>query len=179
MDSGASDCLTQDRNIIKQFKDVKPSEINTADATSTGCCIESEGLMDIQTANGEWLTIKILYVPNALGTIISTTFIAANNPHFTSWNQMSHTDTGQAQIIFFHRHESRPYVTVNMYQHNNCWYLDQSYLETVYRVRGRTNRILAQYNQTTTINSLTKAAEYELWHQRLLHSGQICMWISM
>ena len=131
MDSGASDCITPDKHLLKHFRHVKPREINTADVTSTGCRIEGEGLMDIQTSNGEWLTIKALYVPNASGTIISPTFIAKNDPHFTSWNQMSHTDSGQAKIVFFHRHEYRPHVTINMYQMNNCWYLDQSYLDTI------------------------------------------------
>ena len=175
MDSGASDCITPDKNLIKHFRHVKPREINTADATSTGCRIEGEGLMDIQTATGDWLTIKILYVPNASGTIISPTSIAANDPHFTSWNQLSHTDTGQAQIIFFHRHEYHPNVTMTMYQMNNCWYLNQSYLDTVHRVRGRMNHITCNNDHEITINSLTKAAEYELWHQRLIHPGHTCM----
>ena len=56
--------------------------------------------MDIKTANGEWLTVKTLYVPNASGTIILPTFIAMDNCNFTSWHQMSHTDTGTAKIIF-------------------------------------------------------------------------------
>ena len=175
MDSGASDCITHDKNLIKHFKHVKPRNINTADATSTNCRIEGEGFMDIQTASGDWLTVKVLYVPNASGTIISPTFIAANDPHFTSWNQMSHTDTGQAQIIFFHRYEYRPHITMNMYQMNNCWYLDQSYLNTVHRVRGYSNNYHFDYDSDTTANSLTRAAEYELWHQRLLHPGQTCM----
>ena len=101
MDSGASDCITLDKHLLKQFRHVKPRSLNTADVTSTEWRIEGEGLMDIQTATGDWLTIKTLYFPNASGTIISPTFIAANDPHFTSWNQLSHTDPGTAQIIFF------------------------------------------------------------------------------
>ena len=174
MDSGASDCITPDKNLINQFRYVKPRGINTADATSTGCRIEGEGLMDIQTAAGDWLTVKMLYVPNASGTIISPTFIAANDPHFTSWTQISHTDTGQSQIMFFNRHEYCPHVIMNN-QMNNCWYLNQSYLDTIYRVRGRSNKVMDSHLHTTTINNLTKPAEYELWHQRLLHPGNTCM----
>ena len=174
MDSGASDCITPDKNLLKHFRHVKPRNINTADATSTGCRIEGEGLMDIQTATGDWLSVKTLYVPNASGTIISPTFIAANDSHFTSWNQMSHTDTGQAQIIFFHRHEYRPHVSFNMYQLHNCWYLDQGYLDTVHRVKGRVN-VMSITDSFPTVNSLSKQAEFELWHQRLLHPGQTCM----
>ena len=61
-----------------------------------------------------------LNVPNSSGTIIPPTFIAKNDPHFTSWNQMSHTDTGTAQIIFFNKHEYRPQISLHMYQFNNC-----------------------------------------------------------
>ena len=36
--------------------------------------------------------------------------------------------------------------------------------------------ILTSFNDTvTSINSLTKKAEYELWHQCLIHPGQTCM----
>ena len=96
--------------------------------------------------------------------------------HFTSWNQLSHTDTGTAQIVFFHRHEYRPNVTINMYQRNNCWYIDQSYLETVRRVRGYNFIQPPDYHkENTLINSLNKAAEYKVWHQRLLHPSHTCM----
>ena len=88
---------------------------------------------------------------------------------------MSHTDTGQAQIIFFHWHEYCPHVTANMYQMNNCWYLNQSYLETVYRVWGCINKIFHHLDNYTTINSLIKASEYKLWHQQLLYPGHTCM----
>lgn len=175
MDSGASDCITPDKNLLKQFRHVKPRAIDTADATSTGCRIEGEGFLDLQTSTGDWLTVKALYVPNASGTIISPTFIALNAPHFTSWQQMSHTDTGQAQIIFFHRHEYRPHVKFNMYQLNNCWYLDQSYVDTIHRVKGRNNIVWASQEPNPTIHSVSKRAEYELWHQRLLHPGKTCM----
>ena len=176
MDSGASDCITNDKNLLKHYRNVKSRQVDTADATSTGCKIEGEGFMDIMTSNGEWLTIKTLYVPNASGTIVSPTYIAKESDHFTSWNQLSHTDTGTAQIVFFHRHEYRPKVTIDMYQRNNCWYIDQSYLATVRRVKGHNFIQPPEYHtDNTLINSLNKAAEYEVWHQRLLHPGHSCM----
>ena len=176
MDSGASDCITADKTILKHFRNVKARKINTADINSQDCKIEGEGYMDLKTSNGEWLTIKTLYVPNASGTIISPTFIARDNPNFTSWHQMSHTDTGNAKIIFFHRQEYRPEVSLHMYLDNNCWYLDQSYLDTVRRAKGF-NKVPLDiiHHRETFINSLNKAAEYELWHQRLLHPGQSCL----
>ncbi len=88
---------------------------------------------------------------------------------------MSHTDTRQAQIIFFHRHEHCPNITMNMYQMNNCWYLEQSYLDTIHRVEGCNNMILCSSNPDPTFNSITKQAEYESWHQYLLHPGKSCM----
>ena len=176
MDSGASDCITNDRNVLKQYRNVKSRHIDTADATSTGCRIEGEGFMDILTSSGDWLTIKTLYVPNASGTIISPTYIAKENKNFTSWHQLSHTDTGTAQIEFFHRHEYRPNVIIHMYQHNNCWYIDQSYLATVRRVKGYNRINPPEYtDDKVLINSLNKTAEYEIWHQRLLHPGHTCM----
>ena len=53
MDSGASDCITPDKHLLKQFRHVKPRSLNTADVTSTEWRIEGEGLMDIQTATGD------------------------------------------------------------------------------------------------------------------------------
>jgi len=53
MDSGASDCITPDRNLLKHFTYVKLQDINTADVTSDGCRIEGEGYMDIQTSTGD------------------------------------------------------------------------------------------------------------------------------
>ena len=175
MDSGASDCITPDKSLLKHFKYVKSRSINTTDITSAGCQIEGEGYMDSHTASGDWLTVKVLYVPNASGIIISPTFIAKNDPHFTSWNQMSHTDTGTAQIIFFNKHEYRPKVSPHMYEFNNCWYLDQSYLETVHRAKGRSRHLNSIDNKEHIVNSLSRPAEYELWHQRLIHPGKTCM----
>ena len=176
MDSGASDCITADKTLLKQYRNVKSRKINTADINSQDCKIEGEGYMDIRTSSGEWLTIKTLYVPNASGTIISPTFIALDNPNFTSWYQMNHTDTGQAKIIFFHRQEYRPEVSIHMYLDNNCWYLDQSYLDTIRRAKGNTNIPISNIQtRDTLINSMNKAAEYEIWHQRLIHPGQKCM----
>ena len=88
---------------------------------------------------------------------------------------MSHTDTGTAQIIFFNKHEYRPQVSLHMYEVNNCWYLDQSYLETVRRAKGRLKTLIPTNNFEPVVNSLSKQAEYELWHQRLIYPGKTCM----
>ena len=176
MDIGASDCITNDKNVLKYYRNVKSRQINTADATSTGYKIEGEGFMDIMTSNGEWLTIMTLYVPNTSGTIVSPTYIIKESDHFSSWNQLSHTDTGTTQIVFFHCHEYRPNVTIDMYQKNNCWYIDQSYLATVRCVRGYNLIQPTDYHRDNIlINSLNKATEYEVWHQRLLHPAHTCM----
>ena len=100
-----TNCITANKTILKHFRNAKSRKINTVDVTLQECRIEGEGYMDLKTVNGEWLTTKMLYVPNATGTIISPTFIAMENSNFTSWHQMSHTDTGHAKIMFFHRQE--------------------------------------------------------------------------
>ena len=88
---------------------------------------------------------------------------------------MSHTDTGTAQIIFFNKNEYRPQVSLHMYEINNCWYLDQSYLATVDRAKGRRKHFIPTNNYEPVVNSISKQAEYELWHQRLIHPGKTCM----
>ena len=63
-----------------------------------------------------------------------------------------------------------------MYLDNNYWYVDQSYLDTFHRAKGYNNIPMdIIFQRETLINSLNKAAEYELWHQRLLLPGKSCM----
>ena len=131
VDSGASDCIAQDRHILKHYRTVKPRAITIAEKGSNTCIIVGEGYLDLQNDAGDWLTVKALHIPKAVGTIVSPTFMALENPNVTSWDQITHTDTKIAELIFYHRHEYRKDMRFHLRHHNNCWYIHQGYLDTL------------------------------------------------
>ena len=86
---------------------MKPRPITTAEQGSNTCMIVGEGYLELQNATGDWFTVKELHIPKAVGTIVSPTFMALENPNFTSWDQITHTDAKIAELILYDRHESR------------------------------------------------------------------------
>ena len=143
---------------------MKPQTIDTAEKVSTSCGIIGEGYLEIQNATGQWLTVKTLHVPNVGGIIVSPTFMAVDNENFTSWEQITHTNSKVAKLILYHRHEYRQDMKFNLHHHNNCWFVRQGYLDTLQRVNGQTSSqfFVGKQFPSVTVNSLNKAGEYEL-----------------
>ena len=116
---------------------MKPRAITTAEKGSDTCIIVGEGYLDLQNDAGDWLTVKALHIPKAVGTIVSPFFMALENPNFTSWDQITHTDAKIAELILYHCQENRKDMRFHLHLHNNCWCIYQGYLDTLRQTKGR------------------------------------------
>ena len=178
VDSGASDCITLDKHILKHYNPVKPRSITTAEKGYKSCAIVGEGYLDIQTAAGDWLTGKALHIPNAVGTKVSPTCMSLENPNFTSWDQITYTGATISHLLLYYCHEHRKDLKFHLHHHNNCWlFIHQGYLGTIQTAKGKKSIQFSSddFSSQKTINSLNMSSEYELWHQRLLHPGSTHM----
>ena len=65
-----------------------------------------------------------------------------------------------------------------MILHNGLWFIDQAYFSLVTKANKTKICILRHGDDKDNficIHKLTKSTEYELWHQRLMHPGKLCM----
>ena len=178
MDSGANKNVTNDRSIIRNFVDINPVPIYGVDHRTAACHITGRGITELDTTDGTSLEIQMFYSEHCSGTIISPNAIVQRSKAFTSWVQTSHLDTGQANILFFHRSDFTQNKVIPMVLHNDLWYIDQAYFSVVSKAYKTKVCILRQGDDDDTyisINKLHKHTEYELWHQRLMHPGKVCM----
>ena len=178
MDSGANKNVTNDKSIIRNYIDINPIPIYGVDHRNAACHITGRGITELDTTDGSTLEIQMFYSEHCSGTIVSPNAIVQSSKSFTSWVQTSHLDTGQANILFFHRSDYNQNKVIPMILHNDLWYIDQAYFSLVSKAH-KTKVCLIQHGDDDTpyisINKLHKHTEYELWHQRLMHPGKVCM----
>ena len=103
MDSGANKNVTNDKSTIRNFTSLNPIPIYGIDHCTAACHITGKGITSLDTTDGTSLDVQMFYSEHCSGTIISPNAIVQQSNSFTSWVQTSHLDTGQAQILFFHR----------------------------------------------------------------------------
>ena len=170
------DIMNRDATIC-YYKTVKLRPITTAEKGSDTCIIVEEGYFELQNVVGDWLTVKALHISKAVGTIVSPTYMALENTNVTSCGQITHPDAKIAELILYYCHEYRTDIRFHLHHHNNCWFIHQGYLNPFKQTKGfrSVQFSLAQFSNIRTINSLNKAGEYEIWHQRLLNPGTTCM----
>ena len=60
---------------------------------------------------------------------------------------------------------------------NGLWYINQNYSALIAAAKRTKKCLLHDYIDPgyVQVNKLNKVTEYELWHQRLMHSGHTCM----
>ena len=119
----------------------------------------------------------MFYAPGCAGTVISPNAIVRDNKNYTGWIQTSHLDTGNATMMFFHRHDANKNKQIEMMIMNDLWFIHQDYASLIASANWTEIYILHDHVDPgfIRIHTMTKATEYELWHQRLMHSGHNCL----
>ena len=173
MDGGANTNVTNNKRILRQYRSVQSIPVTGVGDNGPACMIKGEGYMDIKTNEGDWLTIKTYYAPRCNGTIISPNAIVEQDKSFTSWTQHSHLDTKNATILFYHKDQYHKRKSLTMGLQNNLWFIQQPLIPTIKRAQNQIN--VSQIIEEVKIHHLSTQATYELWHQRLLHPGQMVM----
>ena len=178
MDSGANKNVTNDRRIIRNFTCITPIPIFGVDNRDAACHIDGKGITELLTNDGSTMAIQMYYSKHCSGTIISPNAIVKQSKQFTSWIQTSHLDTGNADIMFFHRTDASKNKTLKMVLQNDLWFIHQSYYPLVSKAHKTSVCVLhddSDDNHFIQVKKLHKSTEYELWHQRLMHPGITCM----
>ena len=176
VDSGANKSVTNDRNILQHFKEIPPIPVYGVGSDDIACHLTGVGQIALQTDSHTSLQIKVYYSPTCSGTIISPNAVVRESRTFTSWSQTSHLDVGHALVQFFNRQNPHSRIGISLHMHNSLWYSRQPYLRLQASVSSSQVCYLStSSDDTTIIHKLTKPAEYELWHQRLMHVGHNSM----
>ena len=91
--------------------------------------------------------------------------------------QMSHLDTGCAEINSYHRTDYTRNRTLLMHMSNDLSFLQQQYHQMVQSANRTKICVLQDFDAISPffIHKLNKITEYELWHQQLMHPGHSCM----
>ena len=174
MDGGANTNVTNNKRLIKHYRSIQTIPITGVGGDGPACLIKGEGYMDLQTNEGDWMTIKVYYAPRCNGTIVSPNAIVEENPKFTSWTQHSHLDTGKSTIYFYHKEQYHRRKSISMGMKNKLWYIQQPLIPTIRRAHPD-DRKYRTIIHNAIAQHINQHAEYELWHQRLLHPGQKVM----
>ena len=176
MDSGANRSVTDDISILLNYHSIQPIPIYGVNKEHIACYIQGYGNTVLHTIDNNTITIRLYYAPECAGTILSPNAIVTNNNFFTGWIQTSHMDSQTGTITFFNRHEPNHNKTVAMKMTNNLWYIEQDYVQmakhaNVHSVCYMNDISSSPLVSDTIVHRLSKATEYELWHQRFMHAG--------
>lgn len=171
MDSGANRNVTNDRSIREQSRNISRIPVYGAGNKETACYLTGKGFLYLQSTTREWIKTEVFYSKGCSGTILSPNTIVKENHMFSGWTQTSHMDNNTANIIFFHRNALTRPVRFTLHGKNDLWYQHQPYIDTIQMAKRLKVAIIT--SNIPTIHRLQKAFEHELWHQRLVHPGEV------
>ena len=165
-DSGANRNVTNQKELLIHYKSIKPYSISGVNQDAAGNieCV-GEGDMILRTDGNRTMLIRTLHSPNSSGTIISPTAVAKQYSHrYSGW--ILETDcvagVGSLKLLCRNGIQSDEFT---LYSNNDLWYHDMF----------QTNQNDLAEIETVCVKSLSDAASYELWHQRLAHPGETIM----
>ena len=169
-DTGANACATNDLHSLFDVVFIKPIQINSAHKQAQ-MSMKAVGRIRLRTIDGTHVTPLCYYSPDIYGTIISPTAIVQEyRSKYSGFQKVCDCANGKGYLQFDSVDESVPSTILPLFSTNNLWYhhkTEPSELTTSsHQNEPTTNR---------TINKLTKAASFELWHQRLCHPGNNIM----
>ena len=173
VDSGANRSVTNDKNILQQYRNIKTIPVYGVRDQGAACFLKGQGYLNLQDDNGEWIQTLVYYSPECTGTILSPNAIVKNDPSLTSWNQTSHMDQNKATIYLYNKNAINRNLTFTLHGKNDLWFIRQPFAQVLQKATR--HHVRAEYVDTPRVNRLSKTVEHELWHQRLIHPGDSIM----
>jgi hypothetical protein len=155
-DTGASHCLTNNKNILHKFRRLKqPIPINGIEKDNAALSATGMGYLPIVFDDGEVLYATCLFSENAEGTILSPTAVAKQYDKFYhAWTVHADISNNTGYLQFLHN-DGLNHAKMRMYCEDGLWY---HYMHT--NMKEEIN---------PTVRKLSTRSEFELWHQRLGH----------
>ena len=156
-DSGANRIVVDDLKLLSNIQPIPPIPMggcNKNDPAAITCT--AVGILHIRSIKGETIRVKAYYSSQVDGTIISpTTIVTQHSDKYLGWLQRSNTDTQKGTITLLGRRKEDN-LEFATYSVNDLWYHDKESVGP---------------KDVPKISRMSRATQYELWHQRCGHAG--------
>jgi deoxyuridine 5'-triphosphate nucleotidohydrolase len=167
-DGGANRSVTSCKDLLVHYETIADYGINGVKEGEAAIVCTGRGYLPWRADSGEIILIRCLYCADVSGTIISPSDVNSQYSHrYGGWTMATDHDskTGKFRLI---ARDGINHLSFTSYSENNLWY---HYLDQVtaseYKALGSSTKAM--------IKTLSNAANYELWHNRLGHPGERIM----
>lgn len=159
-DSGANTSATNNIALLHNVRYIEPIPVNTATESGKPMQMEAIGTYKMKTSNNEVIDIACYYSPEVSGTIISPNAIVKQYKNqIKGYHKVCDFHNNTGYLIFESSLTNQEDIIFKLYARNNLWYHQTTPITST------------TSTDTNTINKMSTAASYELWHQRLMHPG--------
>jgi deoxyuridine 5'-triphosphate nucleotidohydrolase len=168
IDGGANRSVTNCRDVLLHYRNIKPFHIQGVNADDLALVCQGFGYLPWRAPNGTSILVRCYYSQAAADTIVSPTDIVLNHlARFKAWTQHSDLSSGTGHIEFHGATTSDPSLRFPLTAVNGLWY----YYPDVSDYNPNTECV--QYQ--SIVNRLSAPGQYELYHARLGHPGTTVM----
>ena len=163
IDGGANRSITQHKHILHDVRKISPVVVDGIGGEIMATAVV---YLKLTCDDDRFLKVKTFYCPDSPETIVSPTDVAlSQNNLFTTWTQYSDVLQGEGYLRFA-TSSGLDRATVPLFMKNGLWFTHQFV---------RDMAIWNSVDTTPIVRNINLRAEYELWHQRLGHSGDNVM----
>ena len=173
-DSGANCNLTNNIALLTDVHDIPLTMLATCNNQDTSNISTTQaGYLLLRDDTGAIVRTKVYYAVESDGTVLSPTAITKQNKNkFNGWINYADNDTKSGKLVLTGR-KGQPNLTFRTTGTNDLWFHDPNEFILPNNVVNNLNSTSSALDKNRlTINRLSDAASYELWHQRLGHCGQ-------
>ena len=164
LDGGANMSVTPEADLLLNYRSIPRRAIAGVAEGAPALFATGIGYLPWRATTGETILVKCYYSSQAADTIISPTDVVINKvTDYNAWSQYANVDEGHGYIAFHHRANHRV-TKFPLTSHNGLWFYETSGFKDYHTIRSLMDQ--------PTVCRMTKAAEDELWHERLAHPGE-------
>jgi hypothetical protein len=165
IDGGANRSITNDHNLLINYKNIKTYHMSSAGGQNDISCT-GIGFLPWRSEEGDTILIKCYFSKNAPETIISPSDIVMNHINtYHAWTQHADLTTDRGHIAFINN-DTKHTTNFPLINKNGLWYYIN---DTVSDYHTGT------YTSNPSIRKLTSTSMYDLMHARLGHPGTRAM----
>ena len=166
-DTGANACITADLTILRDVQWVKPVGCESA---KKGATLEIQAIGKY-LIRGTSLSVNMYYCPDAHNTIISpTAIVRQHRSRFVGYQKYVNVDRNRGHITIIAR-DNEDSVNIPLHGNNDLWFHAKSHTIPLDPTMPSDESDHSDMVCQPCVNRLSDAAQYELWHQRLAHTG--------
>lgn len=175
-DMGANISATNDRGILRNFREIVPKTVQGInDNLQHKAKLTGIGEYPLRSTDGETIRIDMYYGEGLSGTVISPTAVTKQHQQrFHAYMIYANTETNTGELRLVEKKGGNP-TTVDfpLFCVNDLWYHGFNTRPTQRKKRKSTiSATTADPQGSVVIHSLSDAAKFELWHQRCAHRGR-------